>query len=90
LLWVAGTAFPYAGGVGVALRVIGALATWTAVSVGLGAVIMTRAGTRVSASAAAQIKPAPTAEHEWQTPTPVTGVTAARRPTPAPRRGAER
>ncbi len=90
LLWVAGTAFPYTGGVGVALRVIGTLATWIAVSVGLGAVIMTRAGTRVSASAAAQIKPAPTAEHEWQTPTPVTGVTAARRPTPAPRRGAER
>ncbi len=90
LLWVAGTAFPYAAGWGVALRVIGSLATWTAVSVGLGAVIMTRAGTRPGAAAPAQIAPAPTAEHEWQTPTPVTGVTAARRPTPAPRKGAER
>jgi hypothetical protein len=60
------------------------------VSVGLGAVIITRAGTRISAALPAQIAPSPTAEHEWQTPTPVTGVTAARRPTPAPRKGAER
>jgi len=49
-------------------------------------VIVTRAGTRTPAPVD-QISPAPTAEHEWQTPTPVSGVAAARRPTPAPRQG---
>ncbi len=86
LLWVAGTGFGWTGGLGTALRITGALITWAAVTTGFGAVILTRAGTRPSAPPS-QLAPAPTAEHEWQTPTPVTGVAAARRPTPAPRKG---
>jgi hypothetical protein len=85
VIWVAGAGFPWAGGFGAALRMIAVILTWTALTTGLGAVIMTRAGSR-PAPVPAQLPPAPTAEHEWQTPTPVTGVTAARRPTPAPRR----
>jgi hypothetical protein len=86
VIWVAGAGFPWAGGFGTALRMLAVILTWTACTAGLGSVLMTRAGSR-AASAPAQLSPAPTAEHEWQTPTPVTGVTAARRPTPAPRRG---
>ena len=86
-LWVLGTAFPWAGGIGIALRMLATLITWMAVTTGLGAVVLTRAGARTVVPPS-QIAPAPVAELEWQTPTPVTGVAAARRPTPAPRQGA--
>ena len=86
-LWVLGTAFPWIGGVGYALRFLSALLTWIALTTGLGAVVLTRAGSR-TAVPPSRIAPAPSTELEWQTPTPVTGVAAARRPTPAPRQGA--
>jgi len=86
-LWVAGSAFSWVGGVGYALRFISALVTWIALTTGLGAVVLTRAGARPVAPPA-QLARAPSTELEWQTPTPVTGVAAARRPTPAPRQGA--
>ncbi|HUO51680.1 MAG TPA: polymer-forming cytoskeletal protein [Gemmatimonadaceae bacterium] len=87
LLWVAGTAFPGAGGFALALRFLSAFITWIALTVGFGAVLVTRGGTRTVTPPAA-IAPVVTSELEWQTPTPVSGVAAARRPTPAPRRDA--
>ena len=90
VLWIAGNAFGWTGGLGAGLRITSAAITWVALTAGFGAVIITRAGTR-AVRTAAQLAPAPTAEHEWQTPTPVSGVAAARRPTPAPRKtGADR
>ena len=63
------------------IRVLVALATWVAITVGFGATLLTRGGTRTSHGAPRA--PSRTAELEWQTPTPVAGVAAARRPTPA-------
>ena len=59
--------------------------TWVAVSAGFGAVILSRGGVR---SPAPEQTPAPPPADDamtWLTPTPVTGVVAARRPTPVPR-----
>jgi hypothetical protein len=88
VLWIAGNAFAWTGGLGAGLSIAAAAITWVALTAGFGAVIVTRAGTR-PLPVAAQLAPAPTAEHEWQTPTPVSGVAAARRPTPAPRKSGD-
>ena len=53
-----------------------------AVTLGLGATILSRAGTRREARAD---RPKTPADLSWQTPTPVTGVVAARRPVAASR-----
>lgn len=84
VLWLLGGATSYAGIVGSVLRLLAFLVTWIAATVGLGAMIITRGGTR--AAARLPLAPPPAAEeYAWQTPTPVSGVAAARRPTPAPR-----
>ena len=60
-------------------RAVAVAITWVACSAGLGAALLSRGGARrVSAPVA---KRAITSA-SWQTPTPVSGVTAARRPTP--------
>ena len=82
-LWLLAAAFTWAGPFGAALRVVAGIVTWVAVTVGFGATLLSRAGTRIpgdldAAEAVAE-------DYTWQTPTPVSGVAAARRPTPAPR-----
>ena len=84
VLWLLGGASSYAGIVGIVLRLLALLSTWIAATVGLGAVIITRGGSR-AAAAPPRVAPPPSEEYAWQTPTPVSGVAAARRPTPAPR-----
>jgi hypothetical protein len=64
-------------GVAVA-RAVAVAVTWVACSAGLGAALISRGGVR---RAAAPEAPRAMAAG-WQTPTPVAGVTAARRPTP--------
>ena len=62
------------------LRLVAAAVTWVALTAGLGAVILSRLGAR-----RAEIRTEPEVvldELSWQTPTPVSGVAAARRPTP--------
>jgi hypothetical protein len=54
--------------------------TWVAATAGLGGAILSRAGTRSTRRATAPIAPS---NAGWQTPTPVAGVAAARRPIPA-------
>ena len=53
--------------------------TWVAATTGLGAAIVSRGGVKRSPAPAAQRA---MASVSWQTPTPVAGVVAARRPTP--------
>ncbi|MDB4908708.1 MAG: hypothetical protein JWO05_3492 [Gemmatimonadetes bacterium] len=63
--------------VGSMLRSIALAVTWAATTIGLGSVILSRAGTQRS-GARARTRPAD--ELAWSTPTPVAGVAAARRP----------
>ena len=80
-IWLAAATFAWAGPLAAVLRLFAVVVTWVAVTVGFGATILSRGGTRDPAARAAA---APLAdEYAWQTPTPVTGVAAARRPTPA-------
>ncbi len=60
-------------------RMIAVAITWVAATAGLGAAVVSRGGVRRAAAPAAQ-RAMNTAS--WATPTPVSGVTAARRPTP--------
>ena len=78
--WIAAAAFAWQPVVHAALTGIAFVITWVAVTAGLGAAIISRAGTRPVAEADAA--PAPVEELAWQTPTPIGGVAAARRPTP--------
>jgi hypothetical protein len=81
--WLLAGSLEWAGIVGSAIRTVILLATWVALSAGFGATIMTRGGSRDLTSDLVERLPPP--DDTWQTPTPVGGVTAARRPTPVPR-----
>ena len=81
-LWVVTSAFAWAPHVEMVLRGIAVAITWVAATAGLGAAVISRGGTRrqsVAAPELASVNDMPA----WQTPTPVTGVVAARRPTPS-------
>jgi hypothetical protein len=84
VLWLLAGGAAFLGLAGSVLRLLAFLSTWIAATVGLGATIITRGGTRSSTSPPRVAVP-PVEEYAWQTPTPVSGVAAARRPTPAPR-----
>ena len=79
-LWVLASAFAWAPIVETVLRGVAVAITWVATTAGLGAAILSRGGTRRSAPTAAL---AAVNDIPWQTPTPVAGVVAARRPTPS-------
>jgi hypothetical protein len=85
VLWLLAGGAAYMGLAGSVLRLLAFLSTWIAATVGLGATILTRAGTRTAIIPPRAAPPTITEEYAWQTPTPVSGVAAARRPTPAPR-----
>ncbi|MHB1225890.1 MAG: hypothetical protein ACYC2G_17805, partial [Gemmatimonadaceae bacterium] len=57
-------------------RAVAFILTWVAVTAGFGAALRSRAGTRRPAPP----EPEPEEEISWQTPTPIGGVVAARRP----------
>ena len=81
-LWLVAAIFTWQPIAGAILRGVALAVSWVAVTVGLGAALLSRAGTRrldPRERAAAARRPAP-ADLAWQTPTPVTGVAAARRP----------
>ena len=82
-LWVLGAALTWSPVAALAVRGAALAVTWVAATAGFGAAILSRGGTR-----RAEVAPAPAIAPEpfnWQTPTPVQGVVAARRPTPPPR-----
>ncbi len=78
--WVAAAAFAWNSVIYMVLSGIAFVITWVAVTAGLGAAIISRAGTRPVV--ATDTPAAPVEELAWQTPTPIGGVVAARRPTP--------
>jgi hypothetical protein len=84
-LWILAALLAWSGPAGGTMRLIALLLTWVAATVGFGATILSRGGT--AEASRPSIPVTRTAELEWQTPTPVAGVAAARRPTPAPRSG---
>jgi hypothetical protein len=83
-LWLAAAAFTSSPLVGSILRAAALAVTWVAITLGLGAIIASRvaAWRPQSAGAASGGAADPMV---WQTPTPVTGVAAARRPASAVR-----
>jgi hypothetical protein len=80
-LWLLAAIFTWQPLAGAVLRGIALAVSWVAVTVGLGAAMLSRAGTRhlVTRPGATPTRPAPE-DLAWQTPTPVAGVAAARRP----------
>lgn len=75
-LWVLAAAFQWSPAVSAVLRMIAMAVTWVAATAGFGAAILSRGGTNRDAA-----KKAPVDESAaWQTPTPITGVAAARKP----------
>ena len=77
-LWLLAAAFTWNPIAGAILRAIAVAGSWVALTFGLGAAIVSRAGTRRDGERARTAKVVD--DLAWQTPTPVTGVVAARRP----------
>lgn len=77
--WILVAALEGVGTVALLVRVLALAITWVAATTGLGAAILSRAGTGRRKA----IEPTPSQLQGWQTPTPVSGVAAARRPIPA-------
>lgn len=77
-LWFLAAAFGWNPIAGSVLRAVALAGCWVALTFGLGATILSRAGTRRAGDRAR--RPRPVDDLSWQTPTPVTGVVAARRP----------
>ena len=78
--WVAAAAFAWTSVLYAALTGVAIVITWVAATAGLGAAIISRAGSRAVGEPDAAPEAAP--DLSWQTPTPIGGVVAARRPTP--------
>ena len=78
-LWLVATALGGVPAAGMALRLLALLVTYVAITAGFGAALLSRGGTRRDAAVVQAAAPAMDAA-SWQTPTPVTGVVAARRP----------
>jgi predicted permease len=80
VLWFVAALLVNVGMVGALARLVAVALSWAAATVGLGAVVKSRAGmVRMQTETTAE-RGAPS----WQTPTPVAGVVAARRPVTAP------
>jgi hypothetical protein len=84
VLWLAAAAFTWSPLIGSILRAAALAVTWVAVTLGLGALVASRVALRRAPSASGSSVGAAD-PLVWQTPTPVTGVAAARRPVSAVR-----
>jgi hypothetical protein len=76
VLWMVGALLAWAPLAATVVRAAALAMTWAAMTLGLGAAILSRAGTHRKVAAGAP----PVELASWQTPTPLTGVVAARRP----------
>jgi hypothetical protein len=74
--WVLAAAFQWSPAISGILRMIALAVTWVAATAGFGAAILSRGGTHRDAAKKAQVDESAA----WQTPTPITGVAAARKP----------
>jgi hypothetical protein len=77
--WFVAGALAWSPGLELFVRIIAVAVTWVAATAGLGAAVVSRGGVRRAAAPAAQRA---INASGWATPTPISGVTAARRPTP--------
>jgi hypothetical protein len=77
-LWMIGALLAWAPLAATVIRAAALAATWAAATLGLGAAVLSRAGTHRRVAAGTR----PVELASWQTPTPLTGVAAARRPAP--------
>jgi hypothetical protein len=75
-LWTVAALFTWAPLAATVVRAAAVAATWAALTLGLGATLLSRAGTHRKIAAGTR----PVELAAWQTPTPLTGVVAARRP----------
>jgi hypothetical protein len=78
-LWMIAAALTWAPLAAVVVRAAALATTWAAMTLGLGAALISRAGTHRRVAAGTR----PVELASWQTPTPLTGVVAARRPSAA-------
>ena len=78
-LWLTGAALTWSPVGATIARAIALAVTWTAMTLGLGSAILSRAGTHRRVAAGTR----PVELAAWQTPTPLTGVIGARRPVAA-------
>jgi len=76
-IWMLAAAFTWSPVFGAILRAVAIAITWVGATVGLGATIISRAGTQRASVGGS--RPTSTDELAWQTPTPVTGVAASSR-----------
>jgi len=74
--WVLAAAFQWSPVISAILRMIAFAVTWVAATTGFGAAILSRGGTHRDAAKKAVVDESAA----WQTPTPITGVAAARKP----------
>lgn len=79
VLWLVAALLAWAPLASTVVRAAALAATWAAATLGLGAAILSRAGTHRRIAAGTR----PVELASWQTPTPLTGVVAARRPAAA-------
>ena len=75
-LWLVAALLVWAPLAATVVRAAAIAASWAALTLGLGAAILSRAGTHRRVASGSR----PVELAAWQTPTPVTGVVAARRP----------
>lgn len=80
LPWIAAALLVNAAWAGMLARLVAVALTWVAASAGFGAALMARGGVRRVQVRIATVEVAA----GWQTPTPIGGIVAARRPTATP------
>jgi hypothetical protein len=80
LLWAIAAAMRSVPVAGALVRFLSVLITWVAITAGLGAAILSRGGTHSAPRRRGSGQPDDSDPASWQTPTPVAGVAAARRP----------
>lgn len=78
-LWLVAALLGWVPVLGPILHALAVVVTWAAATVGLGAAVMSRGGSRRRVSDMPATPALP--EGGWQTPTPISGIAAARRPT---------
>jgi hypothetical protein len=79
LPWLIASAMAWSPAGGLVMRTIALAVTWVAGSAGLGGALLSRGGVKRARSAAAGQAMSGSG---WATPTPVSGVAVAKRPTP--------
>jgi hypothetical protein len=75
-IWALAAAFTWQPVAGAVLRMVALVITWVAATAGLGATLLSRAGTQRPGGRKARVS---SDDYAWQTPTPVSGVAAGSR-----------